>query len=289
MAKEEKDIKEEKVNVGLEDKSATPEANSAPNTEKPEDSKAPDTKDFNDALMILNIMDKEIGGTGEITEIPESMRGSIKYIIEKLIFIRDLFEDPTWKAILDDLADQKEDGKTPSVEVAIARNIPMEKLLDLAENEDYEGAQSELTDRMASQKQTEEEDAIYDANFQQSQKAGQEYAAEMGYDEDRTNALFQAVLDLLKVTADGILTKEEFAKVDKMLNYDADTESLQAQINTQDAKEILPDKASVDASLSAKPRPASNTNVNTPGLGSMDAYSNTGTDVTKIGSRKRKA
>ncbi len=60
-------------------------------------------------------MDEQIGGKGGIAEIPDALRGSIKYLVDQLTFVKGLFEDPLWMSILDDLADQKEDGKTPSV------------------------------------------------------------------------------------------------------------------------------------------------------------------------------
>jgi len=248
--------------------------------------KAPEAKDIDDTLMLLNVMDKKIGGSGNIAEIPESLSGSIKYLIEKLVFVRDLFEDPIWKALLDDMADQKEDGKTPSVEVAIARNIPIEKITQLAESEDYESAQSGLSENLSMQKKAEEEDAEYEASFNESQKAGEEYAAEMGYDEARKNQLFQKVLDLFKVMSDGKLTKAEFAEVDKMLNYGPDTESLRNQLSEQGSKEVLPDKASVESTMSNKQTPQIAKPVG-PGMGSMDAYNDTGVDLTQIGKRKR--
>lgn len=268
----------------------TPEQNvdTAPLEDKSVDqvSDSLDGEDIDDALVLLNIMDKEVGGKGEIAGIPEDMRSSIKYLVEKLVFVRDLFDDPLWKAILDDMADQKEDGKTPSVEVAIARNIPLEKIQTIAESEDYEGAQNELTSNLVSKKQAEEEDAQYEASFEESKKAGEAYAAEMGYDDAQKNELFQHVLDLFKIMADGKLTVNEFKQVDKMRNYDKDVEDLRSQIQPKEAKEVLPDKASVEAAITKKEVKPKN-NANTPGIGSMGAYQNIGTDVTKVGSRRR--
>lgn len=246
-----------------------------------------DAQDIDDTLTILNVMDKENGGKGMIAELPEALRGSIKYLIEKLIFVRDAFEDPTWKLILDDMADQKEDGQMPSVEVAIARTVPMDKLMEMAENEDYEGAQGELSAKMDSDKQMAEEDEMAQANFAESQEAGKAYAVEMGYDETKTNALFQKVMDLFAVMADGKLTKVEFAEIDKMLNYDMDTENLRNQIGTQEAKEVLPDKASVDAAMSSSMPKKAAPAKNMPGMGSMGAYESPMTDVTQVGKRNR--
>jgi len=269
----------------------TPEQNAttAPVVDKPvdENPESIDAEDFDDALMLLNIMDKEVGGKGEISGIPEDMRNSIKYLVEKLIFVRDLFEDPLWKAILDDMADQKEDGNTPSIEVAIARNIPLDKIQAITESEDYEGVQNELSSNLTAKKQAEEEEAQYEASFEESKKAGEEYAAKMGYDEDEKNALFQHVLDMLKITADGKLTVKEFELADKMRNYDKDTEELRSQIQEKEAKEVLPDKASIETAVAANKKEKPKSRINTPGIGSMSVYDNAVTDITKIGSRNR--
>lgn len=243
---------------------------------------------IDETLMILNVIDKQNGGTGEIAEVPDGLKSAIKSLIDNLILVRDLFEDPLWKAILDDMADQKEDGKTPSVEVAIARNIPLENLQNLADSEDYEGIQNELTSSIAAKKETEKMESDYESSFEESRKAGEEYAAEMGYNDDEKNALFQFVLDIFNVLADGKLTKEEFRKVDKMRNYDKDTEDLRSQIQPEGGKEVLPDKASVEAAMQAKPKMQTPQKQSGPGLGSMGAYSNVNTDITQVGSRKRK-
>ena len=242
---------------------------------------------IDEALIVLNAIDQTIGGKGEIAEIPAELRGSIKSLVENLVFVREMFEDPLWKSILDDMADQKEDGQTPSLEVAVARNIPLEKIQTLSESEDYAGIQGELASSLQAKKTSEEEDAAYEATFEDSKKAGEEYAAEMGYDEEERNELFQFVLDLFSVMADGKLTKEEFKKVDKMRNYDRDIEDMRSQITTTETKEVLPDKASVEASVTKAKETKPSGPVNTPGMGSMSAYDNATTDVTQIGKRKR--
>lgn len=286
----ENEIKKESV---TDDKTLDTNASTAPVKDEtieqsPETTDTLDAEDVDQVVMLLNIMDQEIGGKGEISKIPEEIRGSVGYLVDQLTFVRDLFSDPLWKSILDDMADQKEDGKTPSVEVAIARNIPLEKIQSITEGEDYEGVQNELSESLSAKKKTEEEDAGYEASFEATQKAGEEYAAEMGYDEDEKSKLFQQVLDLLKITADGKLTVEEFRQVDKMRNYDKDTEDLRSQIQSNDAKEVLPDKASVDAAaMKTQPKQKSNPS-NGPGLSSMNAYNNVATDITQIGKRNRK-
>lgn len=249
---------------------------------------APESEDISDIIALLNIMDQESGGTGEIQEVPAALKGSIKFLIDKLIFVRDMFEDPLWKKILDDMADQKEDGSIPSIEVAIARTIPLDKLQELADSEDYEGAQTGLADNLAKTKSMEDEDAMYEENFNQSQAAGEKYAARMGYDEERKNALFQKVLDLFRVMGDGKLTEKEFEEVDMMLNYKPDTEALRDQIGENpDPKEVLPDKASVEAAMTEGGKPIERPRSTGPGLESLSEF-DVGVDVTDIGRRKRK-
>lgn len=218
----------------------------APKTDKPMDAAgdSPDTEDIDDIIIFLNSLDQASGGKGEIAEISDELRKPISYLVEVMTKIRQAYKDPMWEALVDDMNDQIEDGKTPSVEVAIARTIPLAKIQELADNEDYGSVQDELASTLEENQRMEDEDKLLEASFEETKKAGDEYAAEMGYDEERTNALFQKVLDFAKIIGDGVLTKAEFAEVDKMLNYDPDTESLKAQISAQPAKEILPDQAS---------------------------------------------
>lgn len=257
------------------------------NTESLDAEEVSDTID--ETLSVLNVIDKQNGGTGSISEVPEGMKNAIKSLIANLVLIRDLFEDPLWKAILDDMADQKEDGKTPSVEVAIARNIPLENLQSLAESEDYEGVQGELSSSLSAKKEAAQMESDYESSFEESQMAGEEYATEMGYSEEEKNSLFQMVLDLMQILADGKLTKEEFKKVDQMRNYEKDTEALRSQIQPEAKKEVLPDKASVDAALQSKQTKTQKPPVATPGLGSMTGpYANATTDYTRTGPRNKK-
>jgi len=285
---EEKIPTEEVVEETPATESKTPKEEPKPAETAPEGGKpaeAPDEEDISDLLALVNVLDSETGGQGKISDIPKELRNSIKYMYDKLVFMRDLFEDPEWKAILDDLADQKEDGQTPSVEVAVARNIPIQKLQGLAESEDYEAAQNGLADNLQAGKDKEAEEAEFQKKFEASQAAGEEYAKEMGYDEEEKNALFQMVLDLFTVMGDGVLTKEEWAKVDKMRNYDKHTADLQAQIEAQgETKEVLPDQASMEAAPAPKPQAKPRS---VPGLGSMSAYQNPTTDITRVGSRRR--
>ena len=250
---------------------------------------APEAEDLSDVISLLNLMDTNNGGKGAIADIPEDLRGSIKYLVGLLTGLKDLYEDPLYMAINDDLFDQREEGLTPSVEVAIARNIPLDRLQDLADSEDYEGTQSELTDGIAAGKQAVVDGEQDEANFELSQQAGQEYAAEMGYDEARTNELFQKVLDLLQVMGDGVLTKAEFAEVDKMLNYGPDTENLRSKLSAQTPKEVLPDQASIDATVTkTNQAPVRKAPVNAPGMASLAAYGeDTNAKITGTGKRRR--
>jgi hypothetical protein len=283
---------EKKKESAVEEKTTTQKTETAPIKDKSVEQKTEpvDVEEIVDeALMILNIMDKEVGGKGEIAAIPEDMRNSLKSIIDLLNFVKGRYEDPLYSAIMDDMKDQEEDGKTPSLEVAIARNIPLERIQALAEGEDYEGTQNELSSNLTAKKQSEEEEVEYEASFEESKKAGEEYAAKMGYDETEKNDLFQVVLDLFKILADGKITVEEFEKVDKMRNYDKDMADVIGQIPSNDAKEVLPDKASVDASnMKTQQKPKTTPTPTGPGLTSMGVYDKVGIDVTEVGKRKRK-
>lgn len=293
MAKEGEDIevqKEKTITVNDEGKTPVVEADTK-TTVAPMDQttdEAPAKEDIDDVLMLLNMMDKESGGKGEIAEIPDGLRGSIGFLVDKLNFVRELFEDPDYKALLDDLADQKEDGQTPSVKVAIARNIPIEDIQSLADTEDYEGVQNSLTDSLTAQKQADEEDALFEANFQESKAAGDTYAAEMGYDEEEKQALFDLVLELFRIMGDGKLTVEEFRRVDKMRNFDKITEDLRSQIPTGDTKEVLPDQASIETAKAAMPAPQPSAPANSMGMGSMSAYQDPMTDVTAVRGQGRR-
>lgn len=239
-------------------------------TEAVDDVEAPDAEDFSDVINLLNTMDVENGGKGEISEVPGPLQGSIKYLVDQLIFVRDVFEDPTFKALLDDMADQKADGKTPSMMVAIARNIPMERIQELADNEDYAGMQSELANELAMKKSAEDEEAMYQSSFDNIQAEAQAYADEMGYDEARKNELLQKVFDILQIFGDGKMTKNELAEFDKMINYDPDMQALREQIPVEDKKEMLPDQASIESAIAEKKNtPAKAAQNNVPGLGSI--------------------
>jgi hypothetical protein len=67
----------------------------------------------------------------------------------------------------------------------------------------------------------------------------------MGYDEEETQKIFSRTYQLMKIFGDGKLTKEEWAKIDKMEIYDNDTKSLREQLPAEPTKEVLPDKSSI--------------------------------------------
>lgn len=270
---------------------STTETETAPvedkTVETPEQTDTSDTID--EVLMILNIINETNGGSEQITEIPDNLQAPLQSLINDLKSVRVFFEDPLGEALIEDIKDQMEDGSTPSVEVAVARNIPIEKLQALAENEDYTGAQNELRSKLEADKMAMQQEADYESSFEESKAAGEAYAAEMGYNEEEKNALFQRVLDWIQVLADGKLTKEEFRKIDKGDNYDADIADLKSQIPTSETKEVLPDKASVEAAMQTKPKTQAQRSNSTPGMASIanSVYNKPTTDYTKTGQRKR--
>jgi len=258
----------------------------APETGKTSD--APDSGDIKDIIVLLNLFDKEVGGTGEIADVPAPLLGSIKFLVGKLSTVKDMFEDPLFKAIVDDMVDQAQDGKTPSMEVAVARNIPLSKLQELADSEDYESIQQELAEELDKSKQIGEEDAMYEANFAEFKKGIDAYCSEKKYDDTEKDALTKFILGIMKVFGDGKLTKNEVAQFDKMRNYDKDVEALNSQIGTApEAKEVLPDMSSVEPVQRQSPS-AYSAPKNQPGMGSMEAYMNPVTDVTAIKGQNRR-
>lgn len=285
MAKENMNKEEVEEKVKPTEKSSEENPNEA--SEKSEASQLPDQKDIDDVLMILNEVDQTfLGGKGGITAIPDELHGSIKFLVEKMITIRDAFDDPLFKDILDDLLDQRQEGKTPSMLVAIARNVPMEELQNIADEEGYEDVQNAVSDRVAKEKEDKEsEDKLY-ANFDESKKNIEDYASEMGYDEGRKQVLYKRIGKLRNIFADGLITKEEAGEIDKIDNYDSDMEMMKSKLPEKPVKTVLPDKASMDSQMTEAKQTLKQPPRNS--LESM-AQMNTGVDVTEIGKRKRKA
>ena len=166
---------------------AKKEVSAAPVTDEPVEaaaSDAPTEEDFSDVVAILNEVKKIIGEEGSIGSLSPEIAGAIKYLVEKMVVIRDIWKDPLWLKMVDDMVDQGEDGvANPSVEVAVARNIPLERIQDLADNENYADVQGAVDERLANDKADLDADEALFNNFDESQAAGQAYADEMGYDE----------------------------------------------------------------------------------------------------------
>jgi len=250
--------------------------------EKPTD--APDEKDVTMVINILNELQKINGGNGDIADIPPELFGVTKFILDKMIALKDAFDDPLFKEVLDDMVDQKDEGQTPSMLVAVARKIPMEELQDLADNEDYAGAQSVIGEGLNNQKQEQADQETMSVNFDKTKAEFEAYCKDNNYNDEERAALWKKVVMLMKVFGDGYISKNEFSEVDKMRNYDKDMESMRSQIPEEPKKEVLPDKASVDAVINPPAKKPYKPANSIEGMGSMQP----GVDVTKIGSRKRK-
>ena len=211
------------------------------------ETEVPEEEDISEMIEVLNAGQKTLGSGEDITDVPKNLRGSIKYLIEKLVFVRDLYRDPLWLKILDDMADQKEDGKTPSLEVAIARNVPLERLQDLADNENYEDVQNAVGQRLEADKAAEEKESGLYSNFNESEKNGREYCEEMGYDDAELQELFGLAMKWFKILGDGLISKDDWSSIDNMRNYKNDVTSLRDQLPKQPAKEVLPDQSSAQS------------------------------------------
>jgi len=176
-----------------------------------------DKEDISEVIEVLNEFQRILGGSGDITDVPENMKGVLRFTIEKMIAIRDLYEDPLYKKILDDLVDQKEDGKTPSVLVAVARNIPLEDLQDIADNENYEDVQGAVDQRLKGDKEAQDKEASLYAAFDESNKAGKAYCSKMGYSDEETQELFSLAMQWFKILGDGTISEDEWSKIDKII------------------------------------------------------------------------
>lgn len=255
-----------------------------PSGEEPEASEknetsVPDQKDIDNVLMVLNELDTIAGGTGKIAGIPPELVGSIKFLVENMITIRDAYDDPLFKDVLDDMHEQRTGGRVPSVLVAVARNVPMEELLKIADDENYEDVQTAVNERVSKEKEDGEAEKTLYGNFDKSKKSVDDYCAEMGYDDTRKQKLYATISMLRNCFADGLLTKEEVGKIDKMDLYDSDMESVKSQIPPGAVKTVLPDKASIDESMAQK-APAKTQSQNSlsvmGGFSTQPEYLNTG-------------
>jgi len=258
----------------------------APEMDKTEmEADAPDEQDIANVISILNEIKVISGGNGDITEISPQLLGAIKPLVDNLTALEKVFKDPLYQVVIDDMVGQAEEGKTPSILVAIARNIPIEELQNLADNENYGDIQGAVDERVGRDEEGKKaEEALY-ANFDKTKSEFESYCEEMAYDETQKKELWSTVVTLMKIFGDGYLSKNEFREVDKMRNYEKDIESYKAQIPSSRKKEVLPDKASIDASMAPK-APVQSSPKNS--IEQMAAISPM-TDVTEIGKRKRTA
>lgn len=284
MEKEEA-LKKEEIAAGTEVKS--PEETSAataPAGDKPVGetgaSDAPSGEDIANVVMLLNQFNKIAGGKGEITDVPENLRGVIQFVVGKMVALRGIFYDPLFKAIADDMVDQREDGQEPSVKVAIARVIPINELQELADSEDYASAQEELANSKANaEKEAVSDEELY-SKYEQSNKNIDAYCKKMGYDDAEREDFYRVINLWRDVFADGLISDAECQRIDKERNYDKDTASLKAQIPAEPTKEIVPDKSSVETASIKTPAQSSQNSI-----GNM-AYVGSGTDYQNVGKRK---
>lgn len=248
-------------------------------SEKSETTDAADSQDIEQVLMILNEINQISGGKGKIAGIPPEIIGPVKFLVEKMVTIKDAFEDPLFKDVLDDMHEQRMDGQVPSLLVAVARNVPMEELQKVADDEGYEDVQNAVNDRVSKEKEDEEAEKTLYGNFDQSKKNIDDYCTECGYDEARKQKLYGTIAMLRNAFADGLISKEEAAKIDKIDNYDSDVETLKSQAApVGGVKTQLPDKASIEESMTAKktPVPTSQTSIQSTNNFSTPDYLNTG-------------
>lgn len=246
---------------------------------------APDQEDISDIIGMLNEMAGISGGEEKISDVPQNMRGVIRFMIQKMIVMRDLFKDPLYKIILDDMADQAEDGKTPSLLVAFVRNVPRDEYEELADSEDYESAQGRVSSQLSDMDTAKQsEDELLD-KFNESQEAGKRFAKSMGYDEQEIVKLFGFAFEWFKILGDGVISENEWAKVDKMRNYDADVDALKQRMPQAPRKEVLPDKSSMGSAPMPTRGTAALTATNS--IERMGAgMANPTEDITQVGKRK---
>ena len=207
-------------------------------------------------LDVLNEINAIAGGKNQITSIQPDLVFVVNFLIEKLKTVSDLFEDPLWIDVQDDMHEQRQNGQVPSLLVAVARNVPMEELTKLADDENYEDVQNAVTDRVSKMKTDEDSEKTLYSNFDKSKKAIDAYCAKMGYDDARKQKLYARIAKLRDIFADGLVTENEVAEIDKIDNYDSDIASIKSQIPQGTTKTALPDKASIDESMAKTNAPA---------------------------------
>jgi len=244
----------------------------------------PSVEDLSTVIELLNEVDQLNGGNGGITDLPASLAGSVKYIVEKMVALRDAFEDPKLKAIIDDMVDQKEDGATPSAKVAVARVFDVEELQEIADSEDYASAQAGVEEGLAQEAEKKQSENDLYAKFDESKANIDAYVEEMGYNEDESGKLYERIAKLRDIFADGLITKEEVAEIDKIDKYDGDIAALRSQLPQEPTKEVLPDRASMEEQVAQTPKKQEYKPRNT--IESMQRPGFGGVDVTKVGNRR---
>lgn len=246
---------------------------------------APDEEDISDIIGMLNEMSSITGGEeGGIKDVPTEIRPVIRFMIQKMVALRDLFKDPLFKIILDDMVDQAEDGKEPSALVAFVRNVPREEYEELADSEDYEGAQGRVSSQLSDMETAKQSESELLDKFNESQEAGKRFAKSMGYDDQETVKLFSFAFEWFKILGDGVISENEWAKVDKMRNYDADVDALKQRMPQAPRKEVLPDKSS----MASAPMPTRGITAPaaTNSIERMGAMASPAEDITQVGKRR---
>ena len=246
---------------------------------------APDEEDISDIIGMLNEMSSITGeGEGGIKDVPAEMRPVIRFMIQKMVALRDLFKDPLFKIILDDMVDQAEDGKEPSALVAFVRNVPREEYEELADSEDYEGAQGRVSSQLSDMETAKQSESELLDKFNESQEAGKRFAKSMGYDDQEIVKLFSFAFEWFKILGDGVISENEWAKVDKMRNYDADVDALKQRMPQAPRKEVLPDKSSMASAQ--MPTRGITAPAATNSIERMGAMASPAEDITQVGKRR---
>lgn len=281
--------KDKQVELPEDGKTTTPinTETPAPETDKPEpggESEAPDENDISDVIDILKEIQSETGGSGEITNIPPELLGIVRFLIEKMATLKTAFADPLWQAVLDDMVFQRNEGQTPSFLVAVARNIPMDELEAVADNENYGDVQNSVAEKLNKEKEAEDSENELFEKFDKSKAEFEAYCQENSLSDEAKSALWGKTVMLMKIFGDGFISRKEFAEVDKMNNYDNDIAGLKKQLPEKPKKEVLPDKASIDAAINPAPVQKSEPRNSMERMVAMQPI----TDITEVGKRKRK-
>jgi len=262
-------------------------AETAPETDKPESVEQPepvDENDISDVIEILQEIQSVTGGSGEIKSIPPELLGIVRFLIEKMATLKNHFEDPLFKSVLDDMVFQSEEGQTPSFLVAVARNVPMDELEALADNENYSDVQNSVKGKLDKEKEDGMAEEELFAKFDKTKAEFESYCQKNSLTDEAKSALWGKTVMLMKIFGDGFISEKEFAEVDKMNNYDNDIAGLKKQLPENPKKEVLPDKASIDAAMNPAPVQKSQPRNMMENMAAMQG----GVDVTEIGKRKRR-